>query len=196
DEVEARAVAVRAGAAEAGHREVDEGRPLRDERLVPDAERVHRACAEVLDDDVGAPHEREERALALGSLEVQHERSLVAVEAEEARAVLRSRGERAEPARVVALAGRLDLHYVGAHVAEQRPRVWSGHEVAELENADAVEGEAAHGLPHPTRVRLRRASRSPRRRGRGALSSRVTSRTPARAARPPRPAAAAGLRRR
>src|SRR5207247_7809565 len=116
-----------------------------------------RARAAVLDAAGGAPHGREERGLALGSLEVQRERSLVAVEAEEARAVPRPRRERAETARVVALAGRLDLHDVGAHVAEQRPRVWSGHVVAELENADAVEGVADLGLANTTRVMLRRS---------------------------------------
>jgi hypothetical protein len=43
---------------------------------------------------------------------------------------------------------RLDLDHVGAEVGQQHAGEWAGHDLADVENADAFEGEflGGHGF--------------------------------------------------
>jgi len=113
-------------------------------RLADETELRHEPRAEGLDDDVGAgaqlPREREIPRV----LEVQDERALVAVEAEEvARALL---GERRAPGpRVVARARPLDLDDVRAEVAEGHRAQRPGEHAREVSDEQAVQGAGGHG---------------------------------------------------
>jgi hypothetical protein len=75
--------------------------------------------------------------VALGGVDVDDDAFLVAVEgAEEADADPR------QGARLVA-AGRLDLDHLGAEVGQDHPAGGPHHHVRELDDADAIEGQAA-----------------------------------------------------
>ncbi len=85
DDVVGRQVRVRAGAgprvAEAADGCIDEtGIPL-SKRLVGEAEALHDACGEVLDEHVRLIGEAHDGLLAAGRLQVEHQAALVAVEA-------------------------------------------------------------------------------------------------------------------
>ena len=71
-------------------------------------------------------------------LEVERDAFLVAVDAEEVRALAFEK-RRAPRSRVVALAGLLDLDDARAHVGEQHRAVRAGQHAREVENGDTVE---------------------------------------------------------
>ena len=104
DLVDARAVAVRPGLAEAGDAAVDDARVDRRKRLVVDAQALFDARAIVLDDDVGVWRELLEDRDALRISEVEGHASLVAVQVLEVEAVAI-----AAHAVAGAAAGHLDL---------------------------------------------------------------------------------------
>ena len=138
DEVVARAVRLGAGLAEAGDRAVHEPRVQPGERLVPEAELVHRSRPEVLEEHVALARERLKDLASLGRLEVQGDALLVAVDRHEVRRL--ALDERRPAARVVALAGLLDLDDLGAHVTEHHGAEGTGEDAGEVENADTGEG--------------------------------------------------------
>jgi hypothetical protein len=114
-------------------RDVDEARVELRERLLAEAEPLHRAGLEVLAEDVGAGDELEHDLAAARILGVDGDALLVAVEeGEEARA-----GAHELP-RVVA-AERLDLDHLGAEVAEDDPAGRPHHHVRELDHPQAGE---------------------------------------------------------
>ena len=120
-------------------RDVDEVRELGLERGVVEAERGHQAGAEVLEHDVARADQLLRRRQAFGGVDVEDDALLVAVErAEEADAEAR------QLARLVA-AGRLDLDHLGAEVGEDHPAGRAHDHVRELDDADAVEGQAGMG---------------------------------------------------
>jgi hypothetical protein len=92
--------------------------------VVAEPHLVERARAEVLDQHVRAGDERVEQPTPFGVLEVQRDAFLVAVDAQEVRA-LACDERRAPRAGVVAAAGPLDLDDAGAHVGELHRAVGS-----------------------------------------------------------------------
>src|SRR5207249_6677234 len=137
------ALGARARAAEGRDGAVDEPRVFPRQRLVAEAELLHRPRAEVLDQDVGrrgeAPHEGD----AVRLLEIDGDAALVAVVDEVAGglAVL-VRGPRA---RFVTDARVLDLDHVGAEVSEQRAAVGAGQHAREVHDTDTIEGQRRRG---------------------------------------------------
>ena len=89
------------------------------ERLVAEAEAIHHAGAEILDDDVGGGDQALERGAALRALEIERDRALAGVLGEErdAHVALVELGIGAELAREIAGARHLDLDHVGAEHA-------------------------------------------------------------------------------
>ncbi|CAM5269357.1 hypothetical protein STANM309S_00684 [Streptomyces tanashiensis] len=129
------------GGAEAGHRAVDESGVAGPYVLVSEAELLHRAGAEVLDEDVRAVHDRAGRGQVLGVGEVERHGALVPVHAEEVRGL--AGGERRSPrARVVPRARSFDLDHVRAQVGEEHRHVRPGEHPAEVGDDDPGQGAA------------------------------------------------------
>ena len=110
----------RPGFAVAGDRAVDQARIERRESLVVDAEALGHAGPEVVHEHVRRLDQPQQRFAAFGTLEIEHDAQLAAIDAEE-RAILRLQRRRIL-AQVVA-ARRLDLDDVRALVGEQRAAV-------------------------------------------------------------------------
>ena len=136
----------------AGERDVDDvGVQLLD-ALVWVAHARERSGAEVLDHDVGAADQAIDDLAAVGVVDVDVDRALVAVEvAVQAR----------DSAQRVGDALVLHLDHVGAHVGENACRLGSGDDPREVADADALERQAAvlvgHGSSpwgHEAAVRL------------------------------------------
>src|SRR5690349_6219109 len=123
---------------EAFQRAVDEARIALRDRLVAEAELLERAGAEVFGEDVRAVEELAHDGLALGALHVHREAFLVAVEHRE-----KARARMLQAARVVALE-RLDLDHLGTEVGEHQAARGPHHHVRELDDADALQGQALH----------------------------------------------------
>ncbi len=136
-EIVASAFGVRAGLAETADRADDDARVACGERLVREAELGHHAGAEALDDDVGFLDHREERVASRGRFEIERDRSLAAIDGEEATA--HSALGRWERADVIAEARVLDLDDVRAHVGEDHREKWPRQEPREIEDSDAGE---------------------------------------------------------
>src|SRR4051794_36211806 len=125
--------------AEALQRRVDEPRVELVQVLPREAEPIHHARAEVLDQDVGAVHELAEDLLALVRLHVEGEAPLVAVEHREVQRVhVRQIAQLA--AGDVAAAGLLDLDDVGSHPRKELRADRAGLHVRHVDDADALEG--------------------------------------------------------
>ena len=146
DHVEALVLAVRAVAAEALDREVDDPRVDLRQRVVAEAELLHGARRLVLGDDVRVLDHVEEHGLALRILEVQRDAPLVGVERQEVARVHAGLLGAAVAARL-ALAGLLHLDDVGAQPGQQLGARGSRLELGQVEHADAVQG-FAHGRHH------------------------------------------------
>ena len=97
-------------------------------RVVAEAEALHDAGPERLDDDVGGAEQPIEDVFAVGRLQVDGERTPAAVP----HAVAVVRAERVA-------AGRLDLDDVGALLGEQQHAERAGDSPREIEDADTVE---------------------------------------------------------
>ena len=140
-EVDGLVVAVGAVLPEVGDRSEHDLRVHPPQHVVPDAEAVHRAWLEVLDDHVGACDEAEQGLAPLVGLEVQHDASLVGVQEQEGAGALRMRlvvGERRQLPRRIA-AGSLDLDHVGAVVGKDAGAERSRAGVGEVDHAHVVE---------------------------------------------------------
>src|SRR3954470_9062218 len=128
----------RAGA-EALQRRVDQPRVELVQVLPREAETVHHARAEVLDQDVGAVDQLAEDLLALVGLHVEGEAPLVAVEHREVERV--HVGQIAQlGAGDVTAARLLDLDDVRSHPGEQLGADRTGLHVRHVDDADSVEG--------------------------------------------------------
>ena len=125
--------------AERADRAVDDARVAGRDVVVAEAEAVDRARPERLDDDVGAGREALGQREVAGVLEVERDRALVAVQPEVVRRALVVPG-RSPLARVVAAVGALDLHDVGAEVAERHRAQRAGEHAGEVRDEDAVQG--------------------------------------------------------
>ena len=108
---------------------------FRAQHVVADAPFVERARLEILDQDVGGlQHLHQHRAAAFGG-EVEADRALVAVDADEIGGVLVVEG-RAPVAHLVA-GGRLDLDHVGAVVGEDLRAIGAAEHAREIDHAQA-----------------------------------------------------------
>ena len=101
---------------------------------------------EVVDHHVGdSGQAEEERAPLRRALEVDGDAALVAIEEVEEGGAACGHG-----ARLITVAGPLNLDHVGAEVGEEKAGRRTGHDVPELQNPDAVErkrARRAHGRP-------------------------------------------------
>src|SRR5262249_12015476 len=148
-DVVTRAVAIRAGLSVTRDRAVDDaGVELGHER-VADAELVHHAGAEALDDRIGVAREPQERVATADSLEVESKAALVAVDhAIDRRGRARGRaGREPETARVIPLARVLDLDHIGPEVGEVQRAGRAGQQAREIEHAQTRERRAQRSTP-------------------------------------------------
>ena len=112
-----------------------EAREFRAQHVVADAPFVERARLEILDQDVGGlQHLHQHGAAAFGG-EVEADRALVAVDADEIGRVLLVEG-RAPVAHLVA-GRRLDLDHVGAVVGEDLRAIGAAEHAREVDHAQA-----------------------------------------------------------
>jgi hypothetical protein len=114
DEVEAAAVGIGPGPPEAGHLAVDEPGIVPTQRLVAEAEPLHRALPIILDHHVRLAQKPPQRVLRRRLLQVEHDAALVAVHHHEGCGFAVDVRRQETPA-VVAL-GLLHLDDVGTHV--------------------------------------------------------------------------------
>ena len=157
-------VAVRPVLPEVRHRGQHDARVHLAQRVVAEAEPLHRARREALDHRVRAGDEAEQAVAVLGAFEVEHDAALVGVEEEEdggalgAGLVLVERG--LHPRRIAAR--RLDLDHVRAVVAEQASREGSGLALRKVDHGHIVErhhvghGGHLHAAVYETGARVRR----------------------------------------
>jgi len=110
----------------------------RSERLVIQPELGQRSRTKVLDDHIALDDQLLEQATPLRVLEVDGDAFLVAIDAEEVRA-LAFEERRTPRARVVALPRLLDLDHACAHIGQQHRAIGTGEDAREVEDCDAVE---------------------------------------------------------
>ena len=151
-EVVARAVRLGARLAESRHRAVHQARVQTRERTVPETELVHRPRSEVLEQHVALLRQLPEDLAPLRRLEVQGDALLAPVHRHEVRRL--APDERRPAARVIALAGLLDLDHLGAHVAEHHRAEGAREDAGEVEHANASQRSLSfrHGVVLSTRA--------------------------------------------
>ena len=133
DRIEARQAGERSRRAVAADRGVDQARILGRQPVPADAEPFHDPAAKVVDHDVGGAREVEKNVAPLDPLEIEHERALAAVPADE------GKGRHSEG---IAFCG-LDLHHVGTEVSQEERAEWARDVARQVE--DAHPREAARG---------------------------------------------------
>ena len=139
--VVARPRRIRPGLAEAGDRAVDQPRKPGMQLLVAQAVFRQRADLEVLHQDVAAGDQLQRDLLAFRLADIQRDRLLVAVDADEIGAFLvPGIDRRREAARVVAGARPLDLDHVGAQVGQHLRAGRPCQHTGQVENAQALQG--------------------------------------------------------
>ena len=137
DQVQAGAHGPGAGLAEARDAGIDQARVDGLQRGVVDLQPRSHAGAIVLDEHVGAAHQFVEGFKPLRVLQVDLDAALVAVQREEAAAVLALEFEAHGAAGLITHARCFDLDHVGAHVAQQHAAIGAGHDLADVEYADS-----------------------------------------------------------
>lgn len=164
DEVESTLAGVGARLAETGDGGVDERRVDRREVFVTESERAHHAGPVVFHEDVRLRRERPEDRLAARILQIDDDAALVAVDGPVAGAF------RAHAARHAAGGiplRRLDLDHVRAHVAEEHGAERTGHDLRQIQYADACQRAHRLRILRPVRlvhsVTLRLSGRHPAR---------------------------------
>jgi hypothetical protein len=130
---------------EARDRAVDHSGVLGRDGIVAEAELLHGAGFEVLDDHVGGAGELGGAGDALGIAQVAHHRALAAVDAREVGA-LPDGVDGGPPLSGAVALGALDLDDVGAEVGEDHGRVRPGEHAGEVCDADPGEGSAGAAL--------------------------------------------------
>ena len=125
------------------------------QRVVAEPELRQHAGPVVVDHDIGAAHEILDHRTALVGREPHADRALPAVQRDEVQGLV-ALEVRTHRAGVVGMRRVLHLEHVGSEVGQHEPGVRPGQEVAELEDADAVEWRhrvyAAPGSLASTRV--------------------------------------------
>ena len=160
---EAGPAAIGAGLPVAGYAQHDQARIGCGELLPAEAPFLHRAGAEVLDENVRLRDQLDEEFDALGATQIDRDRLLVARfrQPRECRVVALGRG--AEAAHRIAADGVLDLEHLGAVFAHDRGCVRSREKGADVDDANARErqrfGRVVVRGPEPADVvRLRRSA--------------------------------------
>src|ERR1700694_1422078 len=113
--------------------------------MVPKAQALQHAGPEILQHDISRCRELPEAGYAGRILEVDRDRSLVAVDGGKVLAECRTivlRRQRRPAAHAVSTRWGLNLHDIRAEVRQQRTGEGTGCDLAELENADARQGAA------------------------------------------------------
>ena len=147
DRVVGRPGRIRPGLTEGRRAGIDDLRVDLEHRGVANAQAIHRAGAEVLDDHIGVLRQAQEHGAAGRGLQVQAQAAFVPVLRQELHA-LAAHELVAEIARQVAALGLLDLDHIGAQVAEQhRADRARGHH-AQVEDDVAAEGKVFDGIAH------------------------------------------------
>src|SRR5207253_2403878 len=136
-----RAVLPRSRPAERGDGAVDETGVDRRQGVVAEAEALHGARPEILDEDVGALDEIPEDVGAFRGLQIEREIPLVAVD-DEIRRRLPALVRRPGP-RLVARAGVFHLDDVGPHVGQQHAAEGPREDTREIDDTDTVEREGS-----------------------------------------------------
>ena len=133
-------IAIGAVEAEARAAAIDQARVELVQHVPAEAQAIHHARGEVLDQHVGLLDQREEDLLAARLLEIEHYRLLVGVQHDQ-RVGLDSAFAAAHD---VALR-RLDLEHARAHEAELQATVGAVVDLSQIEDEHAVEGAADGG---------------------------------------------------
>ena len=143
--VEARLLGVRSLLAVAGHRGIDQARVERRHVGVAHLQSLAHLERKIHHHHVGGLHQTIEGGAAVGVLEVEHDRALVAVDQVPAEIdrMLRDRMRLSQLALRIALARRLDLDHLGAVIAHHRGRHGAGDEARQIENAQALQRQGA-----------------------------------------------------
>lgn len=106
--------------------------------MVSEPEPCHCARQEILDDDIGASHQLPRRGETFGIRQIEGDRFLVAVHAQEIGG-FRPRPGRTPATGVVAGFRAFDLDYFRTEIREQHRRVRPGQDPAEVGDDQAVE---------------------------------------------------------
>ena len=188
DGVIAGIAAARAVGAEAGNPAMHQLRKFRAQHVVADAPFVERARLEILDQDVGGlQHLHQHGAAALGG-EVEPDRALVAVDADEIGRVLLV--ERRAPVAHLVAGRRLDLDDVGAVVGEDLRAIGAAEHARQIDHAQAGHcagsGLRTHGNNLRSRMKWNPELAVFRRGGNGVLRAQAHDAQPARENGPPR----------
>ena len=141
DHVVGGALRVGSRLAEARDRRHHQPRMLALELLPAVAEPLHHARTEVLDEHVGALEQPLEHAAVGRGVEIEREALLAAVERDEVGGRVADEG--ADPARVVAAAGRLDLDHARTQIGEHLGAERTGEHARQIDDEDP--GERARG---------------------------------------------------
>src|SRR5215510_4973035 len=142
DHVEALVLVIRPREAEALEPGHDDARIGGAERLPPEAQPLHEAWSEVLDDHIRALCHLEKQRAAVGVLEIDGDAALVGVEEEEEHCV-EPRHLRPVATRLLAPDG-LDLDHVGAEPAQELGAGGARFELRQIQDADARQRALAH----------------------------------------------------
>ena len=125
--------------AEPGNRAINETRMLRREPLVPQPDPLHLRGSEIFDQHVGPREQRIQNRPRALVLEIERERLLVAVDAEEVGALAADKG-RPPRAGVVASPRLLDLDHSSSEVAQLHRAIRPGQDAAEIQDRQPFEG--------------------------------------------------------
>ena len=142
DEVEGRALGVGPGAAIAIDAAHDQVRVQLGEPRLAEAHAGEHAGPVVLDQHVGPLEETGQDGLALLGVEIEGDRLLVPVELGEV--PRQAVHDRALPANGIALARRLDLDDLGAHVAEEHAAERARENAGQVDDAETGQGHRAN----------------------------------------------------
>ena len=146
DRVVSRVAAQRTGRSEPADPAVDEARKARLQRLlVPEAPFLERPGLEVLDQDVRLLEQSQQHLAAFRPREVEPERALVSVDADEVRGVAVL--ERRPPVAHLVALRRLDLHDLGAVIGEHLRAVRPAEHPRQVDDDEPGEGAAARRRP-------------------------------------------------
>lgn len=122
---------------EAGQGAIHQARIALRQLVVAQAEAVHDAGTEALDDHIRPVGQTAHRLQPLGVLEVQGDAALVAVAQQEAGGI--AHVFRRQVALIVARAGLLDLDHLGAEAGQHLRRQRAGQQAAEFQDGDALQ---------------------------------------------------------
>ncbi len=118
---------------------------------ISQADRIQRAGAEVLDQHIGERDEAIERRASVRLLEVEGDALLVAIDAQEIRALAIEEG-RPPRACVVAADRVLDLDHAGSHVGGEHRAVRAGEHPRQIHDRETRKGRFSHNRCMPWRT--------------------------------------------